>query len=100
MRKMREQDATERFISKFGPVTALRLLGYAYKMEFGGEAWLRDHVSRQQLLFIRRQFEEAEVPWGEGVIEWPGVVRGLKKAYDAEQARKAARAARRASRTA
>lgn len=87
VKKISDSEASDRFMTKFGPVNALRLLGYAYKMEFYGEDWLRQNVSRQQLLFIRRQFEEADVPWGEGAIEWPRLVRGLKKAHVDAKAR-------------
>lgn len=103
---MPEPEATDRLLAKYGPVAAIRLLGYAYKLEVNGEEWLRGHVSRQQLLHIRRQFDDAGVPWGEGVIEWPALLRGAKRLQDDAKARKeraqeqlAAARARRAART-
>ena len=83
---MKESEATERFITKFGAVNAMRLLGWAWKLDTAGEDWLRDHVSRQQLGFIQRQFEEAGVPWTPGAIQWPAVMRGAKRALDNSRA--------------
>ncbi len=79
---MKESEATDRFITKFGAVNAMRLLGWAWKLDTAGEDWLRDQVSRQQLAFIQRQFEEAGVPWAPGAIHWPIVMRGAKRALD------------------
>jgi hypothetical protein len=88
---VKEPEATERFITKYGAVNAMRLLGWAWKLDTAGEDWLREHVSRQQLAFIQRQFEDAGVPWASGAIEWPAVMRGAKKAYENVRARKAQR---------
>lgn len=99
-KKMTESQATERFMAKHGPVTTIRLIGYAYKLEVAGEDWLREKVSRQQLLHIRKQFSEAGVPWGEGAIEWSRLLTGLKTTHEDAKARQAARAARRSPRTA
>ncbi len=100
-----ESEVTERFITKYGPVNAMRLLGWAWKLDTAGEDWIRDNVSRQQLAFIERQFDEAGVPWAPGAIEWPRVMKGAKKALDNAKAlnartQAAARAARRRRRTA
>ena len=101
---MKESKATDLFIDKYGPVNALRLLGWAWKLDTAGEDWIRDHVSRQQLAFIQKQFEEAGVPWEPGAIEWPRIMRAGKraladaKALDA-RTQAAARAARRSRRT-
>lgn len=97
---VKESEATDRFIKHFGAVNTMRLLGWAWKLDTAGEDWLRDHVSRQQLAFIQRQFEEAGVPWAPGAIQWPAVMQGAKRALDNARALNArtqagARAARR-----
>jgi len=97
---VKESEATDRFIRNFGAVNTMRLLGWAWKLDTAGEDWLRDHVSRQQLAFIQRQFEEAGVPWAPGAIQWPAVMRGAKRALDNAKAldartQAAARATRR-----
>jgi len=79
---VKESEATDRFIRKFGAVNAMRLLGWAWKLDTAGEDWLREQVSRQQLAFIQQQFKEAEVPWEPGAIQWPAVMRGAKRALD------------------
>jgi len=94
--KLTENEASDRFEQKFGIVNAIRLMGYAYKLEAAGEDWLREKLSRQQLTFIRAQFEEAKVPWGEGAIEWGRTLKGLKKAHEDAKLRKAAKEALRA----
>jgi hypothetical protein len=68
---MKESEMTDRLIKKYGPVNALRLLGWLWKLELEGEAWISERVSRQQLAFIQRQVAEAGVPWEPGTIEWP-----------------------------
>lgn len=97
---MTEPEVTDRLMRKFGPVNALRLLGWAWKLDTAGEDWLRDNVSRQQLAFIQRQFTEAGVPWEPGAIEWPRVMKRAKRALDNARAldartQAAARVARR-----
>ena len=98
--RMKESEATDRLIAKHGPVNALRLLGWAWKLELEGEEWIRERVSRQQLAFIQRQFAEADVPWRPGAIDWPRIMSAGKRALDDARATKAARAARRGPRTA
>jgi hypothetical protein len=68
---VKESEATERLISKHGPVSALRLLGYLYKLDTVGEEWLYEHVSRQQLNHVKASFAEADVPFERGAIQWP-----------------------------
>lgn len=97
---MTEGEASDRFEAEFGVVNAIRLIGYAYKLEVAGEDWLRDKVSRQQLAFIHTQFEAAGVPWGEGVIEWSRALAKLKRAHEDAKARQAAKAVRKAPKTA
>jgi hypothetical protein len=102
---VKESEATDHFITTFDAVSAVRLLGWAWKLDTAGEEWLREHVSRQQLAFIQRQFEEAGVPWAPGAIQWPAVMRGAKRALENARAldartQAAARAARRRRRTA
>lgn len=70
---VKESEATERLIAEHGPVTALRLIGYLYKLDTEGEEWLREHVSRQQLNHVKARFEEAKVPFERGAIQWPGL---------------------------
>jgi hypothetical protein len=101
---MKESEATDRLIAKYGPVNALRILGWLWKLELEGEDWIREKVSRQQLAFIQRQVAEANVPWEPGTIEWPRVLRAGKRAVDNsralnERTQAAARAARRGRRT-
>jgi hypothetical protein len=67
---MKEDEAVERFITRFGPVNAIRLLGYAYSLDTRGEEWLREVISRQQLAKIRKSFQDAGVPFGQDVIRW------------------------------
>src|SRR5438477_5323558 len=103
--KMKESRATDLLIEKHGMVNALRLLGWAWKAELEGEDWIAERVSRQQFAFIQRQFADAGVPWGQGTIEWPGILRASKSAMDDaralnERTQEAARLARRSRRTA
>ena len=70
---MKESEATERLIKKHGPVSALRLLGYLYKLDTEGEQWLYEHISRQQLNHVKASFAEAEVPFERGA-SWPIVM--------------------------
>lgn len=102
---MKESDATDRLIAKHGPVTALRLLGYAYKLDTEGEEWLREHISRQQLNHVKERFAEAGVPFERGALQWPKPIEAAKRlaAYRDDvrakgAARKSARAAQRAAR--
>lgn len=76
---MKESEATERLITKHGPVTALRLLGYLFKLDTEGEEWLHEHISRQQLNHVKDRFAEAQVPFERGVIQWPAPVRLAKR---------------------
>ena len=76
---MKESEATERLITKHGPVTALRLLGYLYKLDTEGEAWLYEHVSRQQLNHVKASFAKADVPFERGAIQWPRLAEFGKK---------------------
>lgn len=85
-------------------VNALRLIGWLWKLELEGEDWIAAKVSRQQLAFIKRQVEEARVPWEPGTIEWPRIMRAGKRAVDNsralnERTQEAARLARRGRRT-
>jgi hypothetical protein len=84
--KLRESEVTDRLISKYGPVNALRLLGWLWKLELEGEDWIAEKVSRQQLAFIQRQVTEANVPWEPGTIEWPKLMRAGKRAVDSSRA--------------
>jgi hypothetical protein len=68
---VKESEATDRLMRKHGPVTAMRLLGYLYKLDTEGEAWLYEHVSRQQLNHVKARFAEADVPFERGAIQWP-----------------------------
>ncbi len=70
---VKESVATDRLIAKHGPVSALRLLGYLYKLDTEGEEWLYEHVSRQQLNHVKASFAEADVPFERGAIEWPAL---------------------------
>jgi hypothetical protein len=102
--KMKESEATELLIEAYGPVNALRLLGWLWKLELEGEGWIAEKVSRQQLAFIQRQVTEARVPWAPGTIEWPRIMRAGKRAVDNsralnERTQAAARLARRRRRT-
>ena len=101
---MKESEAVDRFIAKYGAVNALRLLGWAWKLDTAGEEWLRENVSRQQLDFIKGQFAEAKVPFEPGAIVWPKIMRAGKKALEDAKAldartQAAARAARQRRRT-
>ena len=88
---MKEDEAVERFITKFGPVNAIRLLGYAYSLDTRGEEWLREVISRQQLAKIRKSFGDAGVPFGQDVIQWSprglGIGKRLARHNDAVKAR-------------
>lgn len=83
---MKEQDAFDRFMGKFGVVNAIRLISYARTAEARGEEWLAENVSRQQIAKIRVSYEEAGVPWGEGQIQF-GVIttKAMKASRRAEQ---------------
>jgi hypothetical protein len=87
---VKEEEATKRFMDNFGPVTAVRALGYAWKLDTAGEDWLRENISRQQLNHIRELFKVARVPFEPGAIEWPRLMRSVKRAKDNAEARKAA----------
>ena len=102
---MKESEATDRLISTHGPVSALRLLGYLYKLDTEGEEWLYEHISRQQLNHVKASFAEAGVPFERGAIQWPRLVefgkrlarhRDNSKALNARQ--RAALAAQQAAR--
>ena len=95
---MTHGEAEDRFLDKFGPVNAIRLIGYAFKLDIAGEEWLREHVSRQQLAFIRAQFAEAGVPWGPGLIEWQKPLKALIKTREDALAKKAATSRKKAHR--
>ena len=95
---MKEAEATERLIVTHGAVTAMRLLGYAYKLDTEGEDWLREHISRQQLNHVKARFAEAHVPFEPGAIQWPTAMQaGVRLAARAKEI-KAADAARKAAR--
>lgn len=66
-------------MSTHGPVSAMRLLGYAYKLDTKGEDWLREHISRQQLNHVKASFEEAKVPFEPGAIQWPAIMEAGKR---------------------
>ena len=101
---MKESEVTDLLMRKYGPVNALRLLGWLWKLELEGEDWIAEKVSRQQLAFIQRQVTEADVPWEPGTIEWPRILRAGKRAVHNsralnERSQEAARLARRGRRT-
>lgn len=100
---MNEDDAVERFITKFGPVNAIRLLGYAYSLDTRGEEWLREMISRQQLAKIRKSFKDARVPFGQDVIRWSprglGIGKNLARHNDAVKAKLARDRGRKAMRS-
>lgn len=95
---VKEAEATDRLMATHGAVTAMRLLGYAYKLDTLGEEWLREHISRQQLNHVRERFAEAGVPFEPGTIRWPKMMQpGLRLAAHADRV-KAGSAARKAMR--
>lgn len=100
---MKESEATDRLITAHGAVTAMRLLGYAFKLDSLGEEWLREHISRQQLNHVKARFAEAGVPFEPGTIQWPKVMQaGVRLGVQGQElkAKKAAREAARRPRTA
>src|SRR5258708_666015 len=76
---VKESEATDRLMRKHGPVTAMRLLGYLYKLDTEGEEWLYEHISRQQLNHVKATLAEAGVPFERGAIKWPALAEFGKK---------------------